>query len=162
MNIKGSGSTSGAYHGFFSGDYYIVNQDNERIVFGTNNTTRGYIENDGSLVWNDRGTSIAGATWDNGWVKIGTSGLGWSIDNNEIYNASDGAIGTLSGDLNLNAAVDLNVNSDMRINNNVAIGNSVQSTRALYVYRDGSSATDNDEFANLQLHPCNWHTIDDQ
>jgi GH24 family phage-related lysozyme (muramidase) len=147
IGLKGAGSTNGVYHGFFSGDYYIVNVDNERIVFGTNNTTRGYIDNNGALVWNDRGTSIAGATWENGWVKIGTSGLGWSIDNNEIYNASDSTIGTLSGDLNLDAAVELNVNSDMRINSNVAIGNSVQSTRALYVYRDGSSATDTDEFA---------------
>ena len=147
LSLKGDGSTNGVYHGFFSGDYFIVNKDNERIVFGTNNTTRGEIEAGGALKWNSTGGTIAGATWENGWVKIGTSSAGWSFDDNEMYNAASGVIGTLTGTLQLNAATELDITSDTHITGNVAIGNTVQSNRALYVYKTGSTANDTDEFA---------------
>ena len=41
--------------------------------------------------------TIGGATWNNGWLKIGTSSAGWAIDNNEIYqSAASATIGSLN------------------------------------------------------------------
>ena len=50
----------------------------------------------GLVVSNGPGT-IAGATFDNGWLRIGTSTLGWAFDNNEMYAAGAGIIGSLDG-----------------------------------------------------------------
>ena len=147
MTLKGDGSTSGVYHGFTSGDYYIVNQDNEKIVFGTNDTIRGEIEAGGALKWDGSG-SIGGSTWENGWVKIGTASLGWSFDSNEMYNAGAGTIGTLSGDLNLNAADTLNINSDVEFdsNYNIGVGVGINANRSINLVRTSSSDTDADEY----------------
>jgi len=50
----------------------------------------------GINITNGPGT-IGGATFDNGWLRIGNSTLGWTFDNNEFYVAGAGIIGTLSG-----------------------------------------------------------------
>ena len=49
-------------------------------------------------------TTIAGATFNNGWFRIGNSTLGIAMDNNEIYFADAGNLGTLAGNLALNPA----------------------------------------------------------
>ena len=49
-------------------------------------------------------TTIAGATFNNGWFRIGNSTTGIAMDNNEIYFAGAGNLGTISGNLALNPA----------------------------------------------------------
>ena len=50
----------------------------------------------GLAITNGPGT-IAGATFANGWLRIGTSTLGITFDSNELYFAGAGNIGALSG-----------------------------------------------------------------
>ena len=59
-----------------------------------NNTWRGY-----NVFDVNGGGTIAGADFDNGWVRIGTpsSAYGWAIDPNEMYAKADGIMGSLSG-----------------------------------------------------------------
>lgn len=68
--------------------------------------------------------TIAGATWNNGWLRIGNATQGWSFDSNEMYNSGAAIIGTLAGDLQFNVA------------GNVKIG----SSRVLTTADDGSLA----------------------
>ena len=49
-------------------------------------------------------TTIAGATFANGWVRIGTATAGVALDPNEIYFSGAGNVGTISGSLTLNPA----------------------------------------------------------
>ena len=55
------------------------------------------------ITLNGQSGTIAGSNWNNGWFRIGTSSAGWSFDNNEMYNSGAATIGTLTGDLQLNA-----------------------------------------------------------
>lgn len=54
----------------------------------------------GRTTINSSGT-IAGSSFDNGWLKIGDSANGWAFAPNEIYATSNGIIGSLSGHLSL-------------------------------------------------------------
>jgi hypothetical protein len=54
--------------------------------------------------------------FNNGWLRVGTSGDGWSIDPNEIYSSGSGNIGTFSGDLNINPAGMLKIKGGVRLN----------------------------------------------
>ena len=49
-------------------------------------------------------TTIVGATFANGWVRIGTATAGVALDPNEIYFSGAGNVGTISGSLTLNPA----------------------------------------------------------
>jgi cytoskeletal protein CcmA (bactofilin family) len=49
-------------------------------------------------------TTIAGVSFDKGWVRIGTAAAGVAIDPNEIYFSGAGNLGTISGSLTLNPA----------------------------------------------------------
>lgn len=60
-----------------------------------------------------RASSIAGADWDAGWLRIGTSTVGWSMDDNEIYSAGDGIIGSLTGNVSIQTS---NTSSYIRTN----------------------------------------------
>lgn len=48
--------------------------------------------------------TIGGATFANGWLQVGTSSVGITIDPNEFYFAGQGNIGTITGDLLLRPA----------------------------------------------------------
>jgi hypothetical protein len=70
------------------------------------------------ITLNGQSGNIAGSNWNAGWFRIGTSSLGWSFDNNEIYNSGSSNIGTLTGHLELRPAGDLKINAG----GNVTIG----------------------------------------
>jgi hypothetical protein len=49
----------------------------------------------GDVLIDGDGTTIGGGSWDNGWLKIGTSSVGIAIDSNEIYGSNNLHLGTL-------------------------------------------------------------------
>ena len=49
-------------------------------------------------------STIAAATFDNGWFRIGNTTAGIAMDPNEIYFAGEGNVGTISGSLTLSPA----------------------------------------------------------
>lgn len=51
----------------------------------------------GGLTLSSGPGTIAGTTFDNGWLRVGTSSLGWTWDNNEMYTAGACLIGSLAG-----------------------------------------------------------------
>lgn len=72
---------------------------NQYLLSNAADTATGLLTFNGGLVIGSTGSTIAGATFDNGWFRIGGSTQGWTFDNNELYHAGDANIGSLSGTL---------------------------------------------------------------
>jgi len=72
---------------------------NQYLLSNAADTATGLLTFNGGLVIGTTGATIAGATFDNGWFRIGGSTQGWTFDNNEFYHAGDANIGSLSGTL---------------------------------------------------------------
>jgi hypothetical protein len=147
----------------------INNSDNSNIsIQSQGNTKIQYQLSTNKLVLADNtefevptgvGT-IAGSTWNNGWVRIGNSTIGWAFDNNEIYAAGNGTIGTISGsggnltlspDGNIVANADITGNQHNIYNFDYAqFGNgasNVSADHVVYTYYEADRSADSDQSA---------------
>ena len=102
-------ATDGSYDSFR--DILQLNYNDDR-VYANNLTVSG---SHGRTVIQASGT-IAGAAFNEGWLQVGDSANGWSIDPNEIYCSGTGIIGTLSGDLNLNPSGQVQIKNGVKLN----------------------------------------------
>ena len=84
----------------------------------SNLTVSGGITDQNVAINGTQTGTIAGTNWDGGWFKIGNSTLGWSFDNNELFNSGDGIIGTLNGNnLSLSPSGITTSTSDIQLSN---------------------------------------------
>lgn len=63
----------------------------------TGDTSSTTFSTAGGMVITGGPGTIAGATFNNGWLRIGTSSQGWTFDNNEFFTAGPCIFGSLAG-----------------------------------------------------------------
>jgi len=117
------------YSGIFFGDDAEENTGQiqydhatNQMRFITNSTEKLRIGAAGGVTALNGPGTIANATWDNGWLKVGTNTAGWSMDPNELYSAGAATIGSLSGSLAIrtNDASNLNISTNSTIRTTIS------------------------------------------
>lgn len=112
---------------------------NGALTAQATSTLNGLVDINNQVTINHNTTIGATSSgFNNGWLRIGNDVLGWSMDDNEIWNSGEGIIGSFSGKLRIRAP-----NDDIVIDHGA--GNAVyinsDQTPTLIIRDTGSSGT---------------------